>query len=151
LKGAALSDIETVKTEFVFEAEVCCAAPLVIGPSAYGKRQLIPISGGKVKGKIEGAVLAGGADWQLTRPDGITEIVARYTIQASDGALISVINRGIANRKGGTPAYVRTVPSFEAPNDSPHAWLNESIFVGTLAVKQMVPQLIVLVNVFRVI
>ena len=27
--------------------------------------------------------------------------------------------------------YFRTIPRFEAPIDSQHAWLNDSLFIGT--------------------
>ena len=36
---------------------------------------MTPITGGKFKGPgIEGVVVPGGADWQLTRPDGDVEL-----------------------------------------------------------------------------
>jgi hypothetical protein len=86
-----------LQTEFAFEARVTCDPLLVIGPSKHGKRQLIPITGGEFSGPhIQGRVLSGGADWQLVRPDGVTEIEARYTLQTHDGVNIGVVNRGIA-------------------------------------------------------
>lgn len=152
-------EIEPVRTEFVFEAKVDCDAPRVIGPSKHGRHQLIPIVGGSFAGpRIRGDVLAGGADWQHVRADGVVEIEARYTIRAEDGALISVCNRGIANMNptpfgspGETPGpYARTQPEFEAPVDGPHDWLNKWLFVGTLQVLSFAP-LTVQVRVFRVL
>jgi hypothetical protein len=147
-----MNTIAPLQTEFVLEARVTCDAVVVVGESKQGKRQLIPITGGEFSGPhIEGRVLPGGADWQLVRPDGVTEIEARYTIQTHDGVNIGVINRGIALYP---PAfeqiYVRTTPEFEAPRDSVYAWLNKSIFVGTLQVASKQP-LVVLVRVFKVL
>lgn len=77
------------------------------------------------------------------RPNGTAEIVARYTLRASDGTLISVVNTGIrraapevrariAAGEAVDPAeyYFRASPVFEvAPG--PHGWLSEAIFVAT--------------------
>jgi len=141
-----------LQTEFVFEARVACDAVVLIGDSKLGKRQLIPITGGEFSGpNINGRVLPGGADWQLTRPDGVTEIEARYTIQTHDGVNISVVNRGIALQPPRfEQVYVRTTPEFEAPDDSAYAWLNRNVFVGTLQVMSKRP-LMVQVRVFRVL
>ena len=141
-----------LQTEFVLEARVNCDPLLVIGASKSGKRQLIPITGGEFAGPaIKGRVLSGGADWQLVRPDGVTEIVARYTLQTHDGVNISVVNRGIALYPPAfEKVYLRTTPEFEAPSESVYAWLNKSIFVGTVEVISRRP-LIVSVKVYRVL
>jgi hypothetical protein len=140
-----------LQTEFVFEARVTCDPLVVVGASKHGRRQLVPITGGDFEGPtIKGRVLPGGADWQLIRPDGVIEIVARYTIQTHDGVNISVINRGIALYPPTfDTVYVRTAPEFEAPNDSAYAWLNKNVFVGTVQVASKQP-LVVIVRAFRV-
>jgi hypothetical protein len=148
-----MSDIEPVRTEFTFEANVRCDPPHAIGAGKYGQRQLIPIAGGSFAGpRIRGEVLAGGADWQLIRSDGILELEARYTLRAEDGGLISVRNRGLVNMtpSGAAGPYVRTVPEFEAAADGPHEWLNKWLFVGTLKVLTFSP-IAVQVRVFRVL
>src|SRR5437763_893594 len=82
--------------EFVFEVIATLAPPLEIGRTAQGERRIIPIAGGTFAGPgINGRVLPVGADWQLIRPDGVTELDARYTVETSAGALICVSNRGI--------------------------------------------------------
>jgi hypothetical protein len=141
-----------LQTEFVLEARVTCDSPIVVGTSKQGKRQLIPITGGEFNGpSIKGRVLPGGADWQLVRPDGVTEIEARYAIQTDDGINISVVNRGIALYPPAfEQVYVRTTPEFEAPSDSAYAWLNEAIFVGTVQVASKQP-LVVLVRVYKLL
>jgi hypothetical protein len=141
-----------LQTEFVLEARVTCDPLVLVGASKQGKRQLIPITGGEFSGpSIQGRVFPGGADWQLVRPDGVTEIEARYTIQTDDGINISVINRGIALYPPAfEQVYVRTTPEFEAPSDSAYAWLNKSIFVGTVQVASKQP-LVVKVGVFKLL
>jgi hypothetical protein len=127
-----------------FTAYVDIGAPLELGPVGAGRRRIIPIVGGSVAGpRLSGRILSGGADWQIIRANDTAEVVARYTIQADDGALISVVNTGI---RRGPPAvlarlaageavdpalyYFRTTPVFEvAPG--PNAWLTETIFIAT--------------------
>ena len=106
--------------------------PYVVGEIGTGLREMIPIRGGRVDGALlKGRVLPGGADWCLTRADGLIEIWARYTIETHDGVLISVLNPGIARQDGNGDFVGRTTPQFEvAPG--PYAWLREHVFVGTL-------------------
>jgi hypothetical protein len=131
-------------SQFVFEARVEVGPPLVIGDSAHGLRRVVPITGGTVQGpKLRGKVVPGGADWQFVRPDGALAVEARYTLQAEDGTLIMITNRGI--RRGDKAVidrltrgeqvdpslyYFRTTAEFEAPAHSAYAWLNASVFVG---------------------
>lgn len=135
----------TLRAEHVFDARVTIADLLNIGKSKYGERRLIPITGGTFEGpNIRGVVVPGGADWQLTRPDGDTELNARYTLKTSDGFLIQVINRVLLhnpkNKDDKSGFYARSVVDFEAPSDSPYDWLNHSIFLGTLTVPQPMPK-----------
>jgi hypothetical protein len=115
-----------------------------LGPTPHGRRRIIPILGGTVKGlRLAGEVVRGGADWQYVRADGVVELVARYSIRTHDGVEIAVINSGLRRAspevmarltRGETvdPAlvYCRTVPVFEAPA-GPYAWLNASVFLCT--------------------
>jgi hypothetical protein len=142
---AADPQFENPRTEFVFEAYVTLLAPVEVGPSAYGNRRAIPITGGTFEGpRIKGKVLPGGADWQLERADGGRVIEALYMLETDDGAHIVVHNKGLSiltsegrkKQAAGQPLtaadrYLRTVPAFEAPV-GPYDWLNQSIFIGTL-------------------
>ena len=133
-----------LKTELVFEANVTVAAPLDIGATPLGRRRVIHINGGRFAGpRIKGTVVPGGADWQIIRADGVTELTAVYELQTDDGTLIHVTNRGLRHGPAevmqrlarGEPVdpdsyYFRTVPVFEAPSGA-HDWLNRSIFVAT--------------------
>ena len=130
--------------EFVFRLDVTVAAPLELGPTHLGRRRVIPITGGTITGpRLKGRVLPGGADWQVIRADGTAELDARYTLEADDGALISVVNRGlrhgppeiVAKLIAGAAVdpstyYFRCTPAFETAAPA-HQWLTRSIFVAT--------------------
>lgn len=121
-------------TEFSLELRVSIGRPLSFGATGQGPRRTIPITGGEFEGpRIKGTVVPGGADYQITRPDGVTIVEAIYSIQAEDGALIHVRNVGIIAPAEGAAPYVRTTPTFDAPQ-GPHDWLNKAIFVGSLRV-----------------
>lgn len=136
------SNTKMLHATHVFDANVTIGGLLNFGKSKYGERRIIPITGGTFKGpNIEGEVIPGGADWQLTRPDGDVELYARYTLKTNDGALIQVQNRVLFHMPGnGKQPYSRSVIDFEAPSDSKHAWLNHAIFLGTLTMPQPMPQ-----------
>ncbi len=128
----------------VFTAFVDIGAPLDVGPAGSGHRRIVPIMGGTVEGpRLTARILPGGADWQIVRADGTAEVVARYTLRADDGALISVVNKGLrrgppeilARLAAGEQVdpglyYFRTSPTFEVAA-GPHAWLADNVFVAT--------------------
>lgn len=109
------------------------APPLVIGEVGPGFRRVIPITGGTFEGpQLRGEVLPGGADWNLTRPDGVAEVWARYTLRADDGTLIGIVNAGLVVPQPDGSRLARTVPQFEVSGEQ-HGWLRRGVFVGTLA------------------
>jgi hypothetical protein len=126
------------KTEHVWDAKVKIANTIVLGESKRGTRRIVPILGGTFSGpKIRGEVLPGGEDWQTVRPDGDTELYARYLLKTDDGFIIQVINQVLIHtppEKEKAQPYIRSVIDLEAPVDSPYAWLNHAIFLGTLEV-----------------
>ena len=83
--------------EFVYEAGGELEPPREIGKVVDGTRRIIPISaGGYVRGpRISGKLMGNSADWQLTRPDGVTVADAIYAIETDDGALIQIRNKGL--------------------------------------------------------
>jgi hypothetical protein len=129
--------------QFAFEIAAEVQTPLDLGQTQAGHRRIIPIAGGIVSGpKLEGRILAGGADWQIVRPDNTADLEARYTIQASDGSLIYAVNRGVRHgppevlarinrgeRVDPGSYYFRSAASFET-GASQHAWLTRAILVG---------------------
>ena len=91
-----------------------------VGASKRGNRNIIPISGGELSGRIPGKVLFGGADYQnLAAP---ATIDARYLWETNDGEIIIV-------RNGGT--FGSLVPTFEVRTDSPYAWLNPGLYLSS--------------------
>ncbi len=117
-----------------------------LGATPHGRRRIIQILGGTVKGaRLEADIVPGGADWQYVRADGVVELEARYSIKTQDGVEIAVTNRGLRRASPevmerlsrGEPVdpalvYCRTVPVFEAPA-GPYDWLNRSVFIATAA------------------
>mgnify|MGYP003441984459 FL=1 len=141
-KPADVKDVTAKKeqvfsTKHIWDAKVLIGEGVELGKTKYGTRRMIPITGGTFKGvDIEGTVLPGGADFQVTRADGDTEFTARYMLKTNDGVLLQVINRALfhppADAKG--VPYMRSVLELEAPSDSRYAYLNHAIFLGTLDV-----------------
>ena len=86
------------KLAFAFEIKIKVepGKGIETGDTPKGFRRLIPIVGGSFEGPdIRGTVLPGGYDFQLLRNDNVTEIDARYVLQTDDGALITIVNRGL--------------------------------------------------------
>ena len=120
------------KMELVARLAVQIAPPLLIGTVGGGIREVIPITGGTFEGPdFTGIILPGGADWCLTRPDGVSEIWARYTLETDDGVLISVINAGQVRMNADGDYVGRTVPQFEVA-EGRYGWLRNGPFLGTL-------------------
>jgi hypothetical protein len=130
--------------EFAFEVRAQVADPTVVGELPAGTRRIIDITGGTFEGpQLKGTLLPGGADWQIIRADGFTEVDARYTLRTDTGHLIYVSNIGIRHAppdvlrrlnagEAVDPSlvYFRTVPRFETA--APElAWLMRSIFIAT--------------------
>jgi len=126
---------DTPQLEFVMQLKVTLGEVYTVGETPHGKRVVIPITGGTFEGPLlKGTILNGGADYQLASSDGKrTELEAIYSIKTDDGTYIHVRNRGIiANDKdaeGHPTFYFKAAPQFEAPFDSPYAWLNYAIYV----------------------
>lgn len=118
--------------EFVMQLRVTLGGVERVGETPHGSRQSISITGGTFKGpKIEGTILPGGADYQLSN-GGRTEVNAIYNIRTNDGVTIHIRNNGlISQAQGGF--YFYTSPHFEAPVDSKYNWLNNAIFVCRVA------------------
>ena len=131
---------------FAFAIKAKVAPIRDLGQTARGHRRIIDILGGEVHGpRLEGEILPGGADWQIVRPDGTIEVVARYTIKATSGALIYVQNEGLrvatpeilARMSKGERVpidsyYFRTAPKFETAEPS-LKWIERALFVGRAA------------------
>ena len=128
---------------FAFELRATVGPPLEVGNVAQGRRRIVPITGGTFEGPgIKGKVMPGGADWQIVRPDGFTELDTRYTLETDSGQIVYVQNAGIRHAAPEVmkrllagevvdPAlvYFRTVPTFETASPELQ-WMTRAIFVG---------------------
>jgi len=136
-----MTEISTPGLLHVADLVVRIAEPIEIGLIAGNLRRVIPIAGGEVLGPIHGKVLPGGADFQIMRADGVTDLHARYVIETGERQLIYVENSGVRYgppdlmeklRRGEAvdPAliYFRTTPRFEtaAPR---YEWLMRNLFL----------------------
>lgn len=124
---------ETPQLEFVMQLKVTLGETYSVGETPSGRRTVIPITGGTFEGpNIKGTILNGGADYQMANGNR-TQIEAIYSIKTDDGVYIHIRNRGLINpgqdEQGKPSFYFRCAPQFEAPSNSPYAWLNNSLFV----------------------
>jgi hypothetical protein len=136
----------TLQTTYVFTITARIGEVTTAGDIGHGVRRIIPITGGEVRGeKVNGRVLAFGADFQIIRPNELIELEAKYAFETDDGATVYVENRGIRfgpldllqKLKRGEPVdpaliYFRTVPKFETGYAN-YRWLMENLFIGSAA------------------
>lgn len=122
----------TPSLKLVTRLTVTLAEPIAIGATGGGTREVIPITGGVLEGPLlAGHLLPGGADWCLTRADGVAEVWARYTLVTDDRTPVMVTNAGLAHLQPDGSWKGHTTPRFEvAPG--PWTWLTRSIFLGIL-------------------
>lgn len=118
--------------EFLYDAVVEVAPRVDLGEAPLGHRFIVPITGGRFEGpRLRGSVLAGGADRQLLRRDGIKELEAIYEMQTDDGVVLSVRNLVLIDDPAGGPRTVGSHVSITAP-EGRYDWLNRRRFTGTL-------------------
>jgi hypothetical protein len=135
--------MEPPKLEFAFELKIQVSPLPEVGKTAKGTRKIISITGGSFEGpQIKGTIVPGGYDWQLIRNDGVIEIEARYVLQTTEGAMITIVNTGLRHAPEDVmrrlvagedvdPSlyYFRCIPIFET-NEQKHDWLTKNIFIA---------------------
>ena len=129
---------------FAFELRAKVGDPVEIGQIPHGRRRIVPILGGTVRGPMMNAIVVpnSGADWQIIQPDGFSELDTRYTLQTEKKELVYVQNAGIRHAAPDVMkkllagqvvdpklVYFRTVPKFETSVPELQ-WLTHNIFVG---------------------
>lgn len=103
-----------------------------VGTTQYGHRRVLDVKGGTLRGdRVQGTVLAGGVDLELTLPNGSVELEQLDVLRLADGTPVYMRNCGVA--PAGEPV-VTVVPDFEVPNSSSYAWLNTGKFAATRVV-----------------
>lgn len=134
------------RLDYAFTISIELAGLHWVTPTALGDtRAAIYAASGKIEGpRLQGIVVPmSGGDFPLQRPNGVIDFDARYLLQADDGAIIYMQNRGyrwarsaeIAERMarnepvGADDYYMRVTPKFDAPT-GPHDWMTRHIFLG---------------------
>lgn len=131
--------------EFAFTVSIQLSKAMYLSPGNMGaERAAVYVESGEFEGPtIKGKVLPfSGADWPLVRPNGVIDFDARYLLQADDGTLIYMQNRGyrwsspevlarLQRQEAVDPGeyYMRVSPKFDVPQ-GPHDWLDRHVFVG---------------------
>jgi hypothetical protein len=133
---------EGLAHEHVFDVRIDFADRWRWGPISEGGHQgYTSVAGGTVTGpRLQGRVVPNsGADYALIRPDGVVVLNAHYLLEAADGSLIYIYNRGFvvpgqggADRKPGElpqPSYFRCAPTFKVAKGQ-HDWLDRTVIIG---------------------
>jgi hypothetical protein len=145
------STMEAPHLEFAFQVRLHFTRVQTIeGMPTGAGRGAVYLDDGVVTGpRLNGrAVPNSGGDYALFRPDGVLAFDARYMLEADDGALILMHNRGylwgrspdVMPRirawifEGGPEVahqeyYLRAFPTFEC-SAGPHDWLMRHVIVG---------------------
>ncbi len=131
-----------ITTEYLMTLHAPLDAPQAIDDSLviYNVRD-----GGWVKGpKINGTLIAPGADWLQVLPDGTARLDVRATIKTDDGALIYISYNGIVRETESSQAkqqkgevvtpddlYFVTTPTMRTSSEK-YAWLNHVQCIGKM-------------------
>ncbi|HTV79257.1 MAG TPA: DUF3237 family protein [Steroidobacteraceae bacterium] len=133
LPSGAQTPVQPAPTSFVFEEVATLAPAQVLGDTALGRRQSIPITGGTFSGSgLSGRIVPGGADNQTVRSDGSVIVDATYMLETDDHVFIQVHNVGlIVPPRKGSQAYAWAIPTFNAPTGR-YGWLNDALFISSI-------------------
>jgi hypothetical protein len=92
----------------------------------------VPILGGTFDGPgMRGVVVAGGADRQLVRRDGVLELDALYELRTDDDVVLTVRNQVLVDHAEPGSEYTRSHITIAAP-EGRYGWLSRRVLVGTL-------------------
>jgi hypothetical protein len=133
-----------IRTAHLLTLKLAVSGMQPIGETPSGNRRIGLVAGGTFEGaKLRGTVLPGGADWIISRPDGVTALDVRIVLQTDDGATIGLQYKGLrhgpaaAMEKVNSGQYVdpseyyfRTAVTFETASPR-YAWLNKVFGIGT--------------------
>jgi len=111
---------EEKRGDQLISENVTLGAGQMVGATGKSNRNIIPITGGTLTGRITGKVLAAGADYQnLANP---ATIDARYLWQTDEGEVIIVRNGG---------SFGMLAPTFEVRLDSKYLYLNKGLYLSS--------------------
>lgn len=118
--GYRVKDAGEEQGEILITENVTLGPSQRVGASKRGNRNIIPITGGTLSGRVSGKVLMGGADYQILTPPGTID--AHYLWETDDGEIIIVRNGG---------SFGALVPTFETRVDGPYAYLNTGSYLSS--------------------
>ena len=135
-------DAERLELKHYFDIRIAVKPPLDLGQTAVGHRRVVDVIGGEFDGPYMRGTVISGSDWQIVRPDHVTDVDVRCVLRTHDDVLIGVHSVGsrhappeIAARiVAGQPVadgsyYFRTTPRFEGRSDRyPDLW--RMVFIG---------------------
>jgi len=116
------------KGKLAFSITLNIPAKHDVGKTPYGQRRLLDVSGGTITGdRLQGTVLTGGLEYELTLDNGVIEYQSINVLDTSAGRIF-VRSCGVAQAEG---AEARIIPDFEAPTSGSNAFLNTGKWVAT--------------------
>jgi hypothetical protein len=114
--------------ELAFTISLDISANREVGNTPYGFRRLLDVSGGTITGdRLQGSVLTGGLEYELTLSNGVMEYQGINILETSAGRIF-VRSCGVATDEGSMP---RIIPDFEATTSGDNAFLNTGTWVAT--------------------
>jgi chitodextrinase len=116
------STVTGSKGASVFTETVTLGSSLSVGTTKRGTRNVIPITGGTVSGRLNGTIVPGGADYQLTASGSSTKLDAKYVLASNDGEFVVVRNCG---------PFGALIPQFETRASGPYSFLNSNNYVSS--------------------
>lgn len=120
----------TLDAELIIKLHVQCDKNMDVKDDGSGYLRVIPIIGGTFEGKINGAIVPGGADWNTEKKAAYSHAFAKYLLKTDDGEFIAIENEGKigVNDKN----FIKTSPKFQADSAGKYAWLNAGVYVASL-------------------
>jgi hypothetical protein len=121
-----------LEAEEIMRLQVTLGQTRAVGDTGAGRLVVIPITGGTMRGaRINGKVVPGGADWNLTLPDCAVHVFAKYLLETDDGEFIAIENEGMIEPN--SPSVIKTVPRFMANMEGNYHYLNHGVYAGELS------------------
>lgn len=100
----------TIEASYLCTLAADVMAPMDMARHGDVRRRMIPIIGGTVEGRINGRITEGGADWQFTNDNGVTDLEAHYCLELEGGDVVEVQSSGV---RAASPEIIERMMSGE--------------------------------------